>query len=461
MMNFPIIASKKSKILVIGDVMLDRYLFGKVTRISPEAPVPILHFKRKEDRLGGAANVANNLKALEAEPLLIGIVGNDEAGKSLKNLAKINKIAFYLIHDGTKPTIVKERIASEVSPQYLLRIDYENTTPISKEIEQKIIELIKKEIVNCKAVVISDYAKGTITKDIAGIICTLARKIRIPIIVDTKPSNISFYKNVTLITPNLKEAKEAIKLLTGKEIEDIREIAKKLVKILNSNIFITMGEEGIFVCEKNGKNYHVPGRKVNVFDVTGAGDVVVAISALGLVSKMKLKEIAELANLAGSIKVQKLGTSVVSLKEIEEALNITKINATRKIVEKKWGFEDWIINSENYNFCGKRLVLKKGYQCSIHYHKIKNEVFYINKGLVLMELNGKKILMKPEQSIFIQPGVKHRFIGLTDSEIIEFSTFHKEEDSYRETESGKVEDSTFSYYLKKYAKAIKKYEKEN
>jgi len=199
---------------------------------------------------------------------------------------------------------------------------------------------------------------------------------------------------------------------------------------------------------------HFPTKKVKVFDLTGAGDTVVAISTLGLASGLDLKQIIPLANLAAGLVVQKPGTSTLTLEEIKEYLSFSNVNSTRKRIDKEWGYEDWIVNYDNWNFCGKRLVLKKKYQCSVHHHKDKNEVFYVNKGIVLLKLGEKELLVKEGDSILIEPFTNHRFIGLTDSEIMEFSTHHKDEDSYREEPSGQVDDMVFENYLKIYANEI-------
>ncbi|MBW2987579.1 cupin domain-containing protein, partial [Candidatus Woesearchaeota archaeon] len=225
----------------------------------------------------------------------------------------------------------------------------------------------------------------------------------------------------------------------------------------NSNFLITRGSEGIALFERNGDtSYFSSKKKLVVHDVTGAGDSVAAVSALCLASGLDFKETANIANITGRIVVQKPGTSTLTVAELKEVLMISQINMSRKKVDKVWGSEDWIVNYEQSNYCGKRLILNKGYQCSIHYHKIKSEVFYINKGLVLMQAYGKEKLMTPGDSLLIEPGTKHRFIGLSDAEIIEFSSHHKEEDSYRDEPSGKIDDVTFNSYMERYAEEMKK-----
>lgn len=443
---------KNKRAIVLGDIMLDQYLYGEVNRISQEAPVPIVHFLEEKYTLGGAGNLAANLVGLGARVFLTGTVGNDEKGKIILQLIKnLGMSTEGIFGDKTKPTIVKQRIV--VNKRQLLRVDYEDTNIIKKFLAKKIISFIKEKLNKVDVIAIGDYAKGLIDKSLAGKLINLANSRKIPVVVDTKPKNFDYFAGATLIKLNLKEAKEAARL---NEEASIEEIGKALVSRSGSNIFITQGEKGITVFEKNGKITHFSAKKAIPIDITGAGDTVCAICALGIASNFSLSQIAELANVGGKIVVEKPGTAPLSLNELKEALMITQPNLLRKKVRKKWGYEDWIVNYEGANFCGKRLVIKRGYQCSIHYHKEKCEVFYVNKGFVLMQAYDKEILMKAGDSLLIEPGTKHRFIGLTNAEIIEFSSYHKEEDSFRLEPSGKVDKKTFEKYLRKYLKNRKK-----
>jgi len=436
-------------IMVIGDIMLDTYIQGETTRVSPEAPVPVVKFLKEKNVLGGAGNCANNIGVLGGKVLMVSVVGADNNAKKLiKELEKSNIDAKGLIVDSSRPTIVKQRIISSGNHQ-VVRLDYEETQPISKEIQNNIINFVKSNIKNVDGLVISDYAKGLIDESLAKEIIRLANIEKIPIVVDSKSTHATYFQGITLMTPNLKEAKE-ISGLDG----DIKEIAKGVLKKINSNIFITRSSDGITLIEKDGEINNFPTKEIQVFDVTGAGDTVVAISTLSLACGLNLKEIAEIANVAGRLVVQKPGTSTLTIEELKNSLMASITNVTRQIHKKVWGKEDWIVNFSDANYCGKRLLLNEGYQCSIHYHKIKSEVFYINKGLVLMQAYGESKLMKPGESIYLEQGVKHRFIGITDAEIIEFSSHHTAEDNYRDEPSGKVDDKTFQGYLKKYAEII-------
>ena len=441
------------KIMVIGDIMLDSCFKGTTTRVSPEAPVPVVKFVREENVPGGAGNCANNLATLGAKVFLVGLVGKDEHSKKLANALEKNNINTEgLIVDESRPTTVKQRVISGNNHQ-VVRLDYEDTRPINKKIQNDILEFIKTNINKMDGLVISDYSKGLINEDLAKEIIKLGNNSNLPIIVDSKSTHATYFQGITLMTPNLKEAKE-ITRIPGNDIE---EIARATLKKIDSNIFITRSSDGITLIEKNGEISHFPTKKVQVFDVSGAGDTIVAISTLCLVSGLNLKEIANIANIAGRLVVQKLGTSTVTAEEIKNSLMASMTNVTRQIHDKVWGKEDWIVNFENTNYCGKRLVLNKGYQCSIHYHKVKSEVFYINKGLVLMQAYGKKKLMVPGESIYLEQGAKHRFIGITDAEIMEFSSHHTADDNYRDEPSGKVPEDTFEEYLKQYSKEIEEF----
>jgi rfaE bifunctional protein kinase chain/domain len=441
---------KDKKILVLGDVMVDSYEYGEVSRISQEAPVQVVKFNHAKTVLGGAANTANNLACLGAQVYLSGIAGDDENSKILFQCLEKSKISSEgIIIDKTRPTIVKKRIVS--GKNQLIRIDYEETKPINSLVQEKIQEFLRNKINSVDAVVISDYDKGLLTPELMKYVVRVANDNNKPIVLDGKSKNLESFKNVTLVTPNLIEARE----MSGID-DDVEKMGRVLVEKLNANIFLTRGSDGISVFEKNGQITHVPTKKVPVYDVTGAGDTVVAVASLGLSAGMNFQEIAELANVAGRIVVQKSGTATVTLDEIKQTIDSISIRESHEKHEKKWGYEEWIVNLDGAGYCGKKLVLNKGYQCSIHHHKEKDEVFYINKGFVLMIIDGKEHFMKPESRVRIEPGTKHRFIGLTNSEIIEISSFHQEEDSYREENelSGKVTEEKFKKYAETYSEEI-------
>jgi len=296
---------KGKNILIIGDIMLDKYIFGNVERISPEAPVQVVQVEKENYLPGGAANVANNIAALQGNAFMVGIVGNDnEANILLEELKKRNINTEGVLSDNNKPTTQKVRILGQ--KQQLLRIDYEKRDYLNKETENNILNFIKEKIKEMDAIVISDYAKGVITEDLITEIKNIANnKI---IVVDPKPKHKNFYKDVSLVTPNLKEAKE----MADKE-ED-------LIKELNSPILITKGEKGMSLYEKDGNVTNIPTKAKEVYDVSGAGDTVVATLALALSSDATPKQAAILANHAAGITVGKVGTSTVTTEEIKKSL---------------------------------------------------------------------------------------------------------------------------------------------
>lgn len=309
---------KSKKILVIGDVMLDKYIWGEVTRISPEAPVQIVNVVKEEYVPGGASNVAANIAELGASVWMVGVVGNDETRDKLINEAAKKKInSDYLISDPEKRTILKVRVFG--GKQQLLRFDYEKKGDISSNTEQKILSSIKGIIKDIDAVIVSDYAKGMITGDLMESLKELCKKSSMLLIVDPKPEHKEYYKNVTLITPNTAEAKKMAGLSEdGKE--DVESVGKKLLAELNSNVLITRGEKGMSLFEKDGSILSIPTFAKEVYDIIGAGDTSVAALALALASGASLEESAIIANHAAGITVGKVGTSTVTAEELKRSI---------------------------------------------------------------------------------------------------------------------------------------------
>ena len=294
-------------IMVVGEVMLDKYSFGDVERISPEAPVPVLHITKEFSMLGGAGNVAKNLVALGNDVLLFSILGKDDAGNSIKVLCKKHGIKFSFISDG-RPTIIKHRFIANGYNQQLLRVDYEEVKPIDK----KYISSFNIDD-TIKTIVISDYGKGLITKDLMKF---LQKKFNGKIIVDPKPKNIEFYKNVFLIKPNLNEASKILNKNIINEDNAVGLAALEISKELNTNVVVTRGEKGATLITVDGKIFHIKGHDVPVHDVTGAGDTFVATLAHFIDKGDDLPKAVSLANKAAAISVTRLGASTVSLAEL-------------------------------------------------------------------------------------------------------------------------------------------------
>ncbi|MBT3209222.1 MAG: D-glycero-beta-D-manno-heptose-7-phosphate kinase [Bacteroidetes bacterium] len=300
-------------IAIIGDLMLDKYIFGKVDRISPEAPIPIIKVEEEKYVPGGAANVAANISTLGGNPFLHGILGNDTAKKILlEKTENLNINNHGIIVQDSKTTIQKIRIIAQ--NQQLLRIDYEDTNYIDSYTKGQFVNKLKMHK-NISVILISDYAKGTITNDLMENIKTFAKENNILIIADPKPLHKAFYKDVFLITPNKKEAEEMCNMKI-RDTGDVEKCGKQLMNELKCNVVITNGEKGMSVFENGQAVEHIPTKAKEVFDVSGAGDTVVSAIALALSSGISLKESAYLANLAAGIKVAKVGTAPVCKEEL-------------------------------------------------------------------------------------------------------------------------------------------------
>ncbi len=303
------------EILVMGDIMLDRYIWGTVNRISPEAPVPIVKVNRETVLLGGAGNVVSNVVALHGKASCFGIIGLDRAGEEvLTRLKELGVNTDGIIVDSKRCTTVKTRLIAH--NQQVVRVDREVDQLISKGTEKKIMDKIKGQMKKASCLIISDYDKGVITKSILRTILPVARKMNIPVAIDPKLTHFSHYQPSTIITPNLSEASKA----TAIEFKNDKDVLRAGKKILNQNkcegVLITMGERGMLLFQKNKKPQRIPAVSREVYDVTGAGDTVITTIALALASGASLEESSILANHAGGIVVGKLGTATLSPSDI-------------------------------------------------------------------------------------------------------------------------------------------------
>ncbi len=300
---------QQKKILIIGDVMVDEYLWGDVTRISPEAPVPVVSCTKKEYRMGGAANVAINVSAMAAEPILCSVIGDDEVGSIfLQLLKKRNMSDIGIISSSQRKTTVKTRVIG--NHQHLLRVDHEITSFLDTELEiqllDKAAELFNK--FSFDAIIFQDYDKGIITEKIIDGITKLGVERRIPILVDPKKRNFLTYRNVTLFKPNHKELTEGLNCTINKDDHEglftVTRILHREHKI--SNVMVTLSEKGVFISD--GEKFRIiPAIERDVADVSGAGDTVISIAALSLAAGLDTFQAAELANLAGGIVCEKVG----------------------------------------------------------------------------------------------------------------------------------------------------------
>lgn len=307
------------KVLIVGDVMLDRYWWGSVSRISPEAPVPVVKLERTSVAAGGAANVAANVVGLGAETFLVGLIGTDAEAKNLSELLSDSKISpDYLIPLKTRQTSVKTRIIAH--SQQVVRVDDENIAPISVFEAESIFPRIEKLFAESDIVIVSDYAKGFLTENFLSRLITKCSSEKKKILVDPKGKDYSKYKSATLLTPNRKEATEACGFEDFED--DVVERAGKtlLEKFSTDSVLITEGEKGMTLFQNDGKIYSFEALARNVYDVTGAGDTVIATLAVAIGAGLNFFEAARIANIAAGLVVEQIGTTAISLKMLEDAL---------------------------------------------------------------------------------------------------------------------------------------------
>ncbi|MCL2485902.1 MAG: D-glycero-beta-D-manno-heptose-7-phosphate kinase [Endomicrobia bacterium] len=312
---------KKQSVLVVGDIMIDKFIWGKVSRISPEAPVPVVEVTKETETLGGAGNVANNITALGGKAFVVGTIGDDFTGGSLISLLKEKSVnPDYLVCDLQRPTIIKTRIIA--ASQQVVRVDKEIKGNFNLSTESKIIDNIEKLIPKFNAVIISDYGKGVVSPKVLHRTIALAKKYKIPVTVDPKIENFKKYKKVTTMTPNTKEAIEGMNAKNIKTDEDMINLGKKILKTLNSeSVLITRSEKGMTLIERNNKVTNIPTRAKEVFDVTGAGDTVISTMTLALAAGANLATAAEIANFAAGIVVGKLGTATTNPEELKKTIS--------------------------------------------------------------------------------------------------------------------------------------------
>lgn len=315
---FRIIDSFKDKnILVIGDIILDEYMWGKASRLSPEAPVPVLEIKHKTHVAGGASNVANNIVTMGGNAYLCGVVGNDLYYDVLKNIFNTNKInSDMIIKDETRPTTVKTRLIAH-NNQQLARVDSESKSAISDTIIQKIINKIDNLEEKIDLIICSDYSKGVLQKKLIEEIIQIAKKKDIKILVDPKGLDFSKYDGVNYITPNLSEAYGATKSENSRPLLDVAKDLRTITKA--DNVMITLSEDGVY--SYNGsEEITMPAVSSEVYDVTGAGDTFLSAFSLAIVCSDDTKSALALANYAAGVAVRKVGTTAVTKAQLKEII---------------------------------------------------------------------------------------------------------------------------------------------
>lgn len=306
---------RNKRILVVGDVMLDRFIWGSVSRISPEAPVPVVEIRRESTCLGGAANVSANIGSLGAKPIPLGVLGNDYEGRQLmEEFRALGASTDGLIIDSQRATSVKTRIIAQ--HQQVCRTDREDRFPISPEVQKRVLRQFRSFLEKAHAVIISDYAKGLLSRSILREILTMAKSAQKIVCVDPKFKNLAVYRPATIITPNTLEAENA----AGMSITSKRDLVRAGRKILRQtgipHLLVTRGEEGMALFEGHTRVTYIPTVAQEVFDVTGAGDTVISTLSLGLVAGLSMFEAAVLANIAAGIVVGKLGTASATPEEL-------------------------------------------------------------------------------------------------------------------------------------------------
>ena len=307
-------------VLCVGDLMLDEFVYGEVSRISPEAPAPVIAVRRTETDVGGAGNAARNVASLGARCIFVGLIGDDQAGRTLQaELARDGRIESVLVCDPGRPTTRKVRFVSEHFSTHMLRADWETAAPAAADIEQKLIDAILPLLPRVDIVLLSDYAKGTLTARVIRNVIDGARKLGKRVIVDPKSANLAIYRGATLIKPNRKEFAEATR--TRIDSDDIADAARDVMQLADCEaILVTQSERGMTLVPRTGEAIHVPAHPVKVRDFSGAGDTVAAALAVALAAGADWETSLRMANAAAAVTVGKNGTAIVTLPELRRKI---------------------------------------------------------------------------------------------------------------------------------------------
>jgi rfaE bifunctional protein kinase chain/domain len=312
---------RERRVLVLGDVMLDEFVWGRVSRISPEAPVPVVQVTGQSFHLGGAGNVAASVRSLGAGAVLAGVVGEDAAGRSVREALAAAGVDSRLVEvGGDRPTTVKTRIVAH--GQQVVRADREDTADVPARAQAALVECVRRELPSCGALVISDYQKGVVTASLLKRVLPLAKRRGVPVLVDPKVRHFRLYRGASVVTPNQLEAEQA----TGLRLRTPSEViaaGRRILSLLGCRaVLVTRGEHGMSLFERGRPPLHVPTAAREVFDVTGAGDSVIATMALAMAAGATLPEAAVLANCAAGVVVGKVGTAQASPDEVLAAARV-------------------------------------------------------------------------------------------------------------------------------------------
>jgi D-beta-D-heptose 7-phosphate kinase/D-beta-D-heptose 1-phosphate adenosyltransferase len=309
------------RVLVLGDVMLDEFVWGRVSRISPEAPVPVVAVTGQSFHVGGAGNVAANVRSLGGGAVLAGVVGRDAAGDRVREALLAAGVEERLVSlPGVRPTTVKTRIVAH--SQQVVRADREDASDVPARAREALVECVRRELPSCGALVVSDYQKGVVTPALLGRVLPLARRHRVPVLVDPKVRHFRLYRGVAVVTPNQLETEQ----VTGLRLQEARGLeaaGRRVLALLACRaVLVTRGEHGMSLFERARPPLHVPTAAREVFDVTGAGDTVVATMALAVAAGASLPEAAVLANCAAGVVVGKVGTAQATPEEVLQAARV-------------------------------------------------------------------------------------------------------------------------------------------
>ena len=330
-------------VLVIGDLMLDAFVYGDVSRISPEAPAPVIAVRREEEVIGGAGNVARNLASLGARCIFVGVVGKDSAGRAVTDaFAEFGGlIEPHLVVDPSRPTTRKVRFVSEHFSTHLMRADWEQARPVDAEIETALLERVRAALPRASAVVISDYAKGVLTPRVIRAVIDEANKLARPIVVDPKALDFTVYRGATVVTPNRKELADATRRAVTTRAEIASAAAELAGLVAARAVLVTLSEEGMLLSVAGEEPVHVPAYPVKVRDVSGAGDTVAAVLAALLAMDAGFEPAVRAANAAASVVVGKRGTATVTIAELRQRI----LPAATRAPEEKIVF-DWSVLDE-------------------------------------------------------------------------------------------------------------------
>lgn len=351
----------KTRIIVMGDVMLDRYLWSNVNRISPEAPVPVIRIKERSEVLGGAGNVAANLAGLGCQVALIAVHNADDAGLKLKELLADKRVENILVQDDSRPTTTKTRIMAK--QQQLFRLDEEETHPLSPDIAERVITLLSRHLHNCQAVILSDYGKGIFqTPDVCQRAITLCRQNNIPVIIDPKGSDWERYHGASCITPNLAELEYIIQKQVDDDVTLLSSYAKNLRNTLNLDwLLVTRGAKGMYLSGGDNNTQHfITAQAREVFDVSGAGDTVIATLAAGLAMNWPYPKAAQFANIAAGVVVSKVGTQPIHLNELSMALRVSHGRRDAVLSSKLFNREAARLQVQEWRTAGQKIVFTNG-----------------------------------------------------------------------------------------------------